>query len=125
MDAHAEDEIGAGPRPQPRLSAAVSGLKATPDAEPVLARRAATAAEVVRHLVVEGDAVAAGCGDLLEVARRVVDHQVAVDAPPAAWIDRRDRAQDDRPDRDRRDEVAVADVEVEDADAGARAATAI
>ena len=36
----------------------------------------------------------------------------------ASWIVRRDRAQHDRPDRHRRDEVAVADVEVEDARTG-------
>ncbi len=66
----------------------------------------------------EGDAVAARLRELLEVVRRVVDHQVAVDASVLRVDHRCDRAQHDRPDRHRRDEMAVADVEVEDADAG-------
>ena len=55
------------------------GVEGEPDREPVLARAAATPAGSSRRLDVEGDAVAARLGDLLEVVRRVVDHQVAVD----------------------------------------------
>ena len=84
----------------------------------MLARLRDHGADVVDDLDVEGDAVAARLRELLEVVRRVVDHQVAVD-PAAVLVDeRRDRAQHDRADRHRRDEVAVADVEVEDAGAG-------
>ena len=73
--------------------------------------------DVVHGLDVEGDAVGARLGELREVVRRVVDHQVAVDAPVLRVDHRRDRAQHDRADRHGRDEMAVADVEVEDADA--------
>src|SRR5262249_4184038 len=46
-------------------------------------------------------------------------HEVAVE-PAAQFVhERRDRLQHDRPDRDRLDEVPVADVEVEDPGAGA------
>ena len=64
----------------------------------------------------EGDAVAAGLLDLLEVVLGVRDHQVAVEDAAGlrgsiGAIARRTTG----PDRDRLDEMAVADVEVEDA----------
>ena len=59
---------------------------------------------------------------LLHAGARIfhVDHQMAVD-PAAEVVDARsDRSQHDRADRHRRDEMPVADVEVEDAGAGLR-----
>ena len=103
-------------------STAVSGLNATPTPRPSSRARAATAGGVVRRLDVEGDAVAARLGELREVMAGVVDHQVAVEHAAGLVDRRRDRAEHDRPDRHRRDEVPVADVEVEDARAGTRAA---
>ena len=50
---------------------------------------------------------------------RVVDHQVAVEHPAGLVNERRDRLEDDGPDRHGLDEVAVADIEVEDATPGA------
>ena len=76
------------------------------------------AADVGDGLVVERDAVAACCRDGLEVLAGILDHQVHVDHAAAAMDHRRDRLQHDRPHRDRLDEVAVADVEVEDAALG-------
>ena len=61
---------------------------------------------------------APGRGELLEVVGGVVDHQVAVEHTAGRVDRRRDRAQHDRADRHRRDEVAVAAVEVEDPAAG-------
>ena len=125
VDRHAEAEIGAlvgglGSHLDRRL-----GTEGDPDLEPVLARAGDHVADVVHSLDVEGDAVAARLGDLLEVVRRVVDHQVAVD-PAAEVVDvRRDRAQHDRADRHRWDEMPVADVEVEDACAGVSARCSI
>ena len=70
-------------------------------------------------LVVHRDAVAAGPLDRGEVLLGRLRHQMAVDVPVARVNDRCDPLEDDRAHRDRLDEVAVADVEVEDA--GARA----
>ena len=75
--------------------------------------------QVVARLVVHGDAIAARLCDRLEVLLRPFGHQVAVDEC-AGVVDRgRDRLEDDRADRHRLDEVPVADVEMEDAHAGA------
>ncbi len=67
--------------------------------------------------MVERDAVAARLGDLRDVALGVRHHQVAVEGGSPLVDERRDRPQDDRPDRHGLDEVAVPDVEMEDADA--------
>ena len=96
-------------------SGSLSGLNATPAWRPYVTGGGDHGRHVVDDLVVEGDAVAAGTGDLREVAQRVVDHQVAVEHPAGHVHERRDRLEHDRPDRHRLDEVAVADVEVEDA----------
>ena len=84
----------------------------------MLARLGDHGADVGDDLDVERDAVAAGFGDLREVVRRVVDHQVAIEAAAERVDVGRERAQHDRADRHGRDEVAVADVEVEDAGPG-------
>ena len=93
----------------------VSGLNATPACSPCARAACDRRGHVVDRLVVERDAVAARLRDRLEVLRRVLDHQVHVHRAAALVDARRDRLQDDRPHRDRLDEVAVTDVEVEDA----------
>ena len=117
MDAHAEHEVGVRRDGGDVLRLAL-GVERDADLEAVLARGGDRRGHVVDDLVVEGDAVAAGAGDLREVAQRVVDHQVAVEHAARLVDERRDRLEHDGPDRDRLDEVAVADVEVEDAAAG-------
>ena len=71
--------------------------------------------EIGTSLVVDGDAVPAGSLDLGEVLLGRLRHEMTVDVTVARVDDRRDPLEDDRADRDRLDEVAVADVEVEDA----------
>ena len=96
------------------------GVERDADLQAVLARGGDRRGHVVDDLVVERDAVAAGARDLREVPQRVVDHQVAVEHAAGVVHERRDRLEHDGPDRDRLDEVPVADVEVEDAAAGAQ-----
>ena len=103
------------PRPRAAASRLVAGLNATPDLEPVRACGAATPRRVVRRLEVEGDPVGAGLGELGKVVGRVARPSGGSRPRRPRVDDRRDRPQHDRPDRHRRDEVAVADVEVEDA----------
>ncbi len=62
----------------------------------------------------ERDVVGACLPEHLEVVLGVVHHQVDVQDPALLAEDRRDRLRDDRPDRDRLDEVPVADIELED-----------
>src|SRR5262249_38594929 len=81
--------------------------------EPERARGRDRTRRVVDDLDVEGDAVAAGLRDRLEVPFRLRDHEVAVESSAPPPDERRDRREDDRPDRDLRDEVPVTDVEVE------------
>ena len=118
IDRHAEAEVRALVRSLGCDLDLRSRVEGDPDPEAVLAGLSDHGRDVVHGLDVEGDAVAARLRELLEVVRRVVDHQVAVDASALRVDHRCDRAQHDRPDRHGRDEVAVADVEVEDADAG-------
>ena len=107
----------ARPRPPPRPR--VSGLKATPTPSPCsrasLDRAAPGRRSTSTWKVTLSPPASAICG---KCRAGVVDHQMAVDHAAAAWIDRRDRLEHDRPDRDRLDEVPVADVEVEDPHAG-------
>src|SRR4029450_10559430 len=65
-----------------------------------------------------GDAVAARLGDRTKVLLRAHDHQMDVEDTASLVDDRRDRLPHDRPDRDRLDELPVADVELEDPRAG-------
>ena len=91
--------------------------------EAVLARAAATAAGGRRTTSKWTVTLSrAGLRERLEVLRRLVDHQVAVEHAARLVHERRDRLEHDRPDRHRLDEVPVADVEVEDRGARARAA---
>ena len=82
--------------------------------EPELTRLRDHAREVGAGLVVHRDAVPAGLRDRLEMLPGRLDHQVAVEDAAALVDERRDRLEDDRADRDRLDEVPVADVELED-----------
>ena len=98
-------------------STSVSGLKAMPTPRP-RSRACAAARRVVDGLHVERDAVAAGRPDALEVLFGPRDHEVAVEHSSPLVHEGGDRAQHDRADGDLADEVAVADVEVEDAGSG-------
>src|SRR5579862_3320329 len=118
MDAHAQDEVRVA-RDARHVLGLRLGIERDTDAEPVLARRRDRPRDVVDGLVVEGDAVAARLRDLREVMHGVVHHQVAVDDAVETVHDRGNRLEHDRPHGDRLDEVAVAHVEVEDADARA------
>ena len=61
----------------------------------------------------EGDAVGAGLGELLDLVLRALDHQVDVERAAPVMDLVRDRCRDQRPDRDRRDEVTVHHVDVD------------
>src|SRR5829696_1389368 len=113
IDRHAEADVGALIRRLGGDFHGGAGVEGDPHLEPVLPRPRHHVTHVLHRLDVEGDAVPTRLGDLLEVMRRVVDHQMAVD-PAAELVDlRRDRAEHDRANRHRRDEVPVPDVEVE------------
>ncbi len=88
------------------------------DGEPVRPRAIGQRARIGGRLDVEGHRVGAGRRELLEVVRRVVDHQVAVEHPAGIVDAGRDRPNDDRADRHRWHEMAVTAVEVENAAAG-------
>ena len=83
-----------------------------------LADRAEGAVSVGVGLEVEGDAVGARPGELGDLIGGALDHQVDVERA-AGLVDLvGDRARDQRPDGDRRDEVAVHDVDVDQPRAG-------
>src|SRR5262249_12112581 len=82
------------------------------------ARRLNRVVEIVTGLDVHGNAVAAGCRNRFEVLLGRLSHQVDVDYAVHAVDLLGDRREHDRADRDRLDEVPVADVEMEDAHAG-------
>ena len=88
------------------------------DREPLRPRCLDDGGQVLTGLEMNGDAVGPGLGERLEVAFGLEDHQVAIDRTAGFVDQRRNRLEDDRAGRDRRHEVAVADVEVEDTDAG-------
>ena len=117
LDAHAEHEVDVVRvgRVDGRRDLGL-GLEREPDLEPLLLARAVDDPRELRAgLEVHRDAVRAGLRELGEVVLWRQGHQVHVD-DAARVVDRgRDVLQHDRPDRDRRDEPAVADVVVEDA----------
>ena len=88
------------------------------DGEPVRPRAIGQGTWIGGRLDVEGHRVGAGRRELLEVVRRVVDHQMAVEHPAGIVDAGRDRPHDDRADRHRWHEMAVTAVEVENAAAG-------
>ncbi len=69
---------------------------------------------VRRRLHVDGDVVRAGFGEVGDLALRALDHQVHVDERSGDVDLVGERLDDDRTHRDRRDEVAVHDVDVDD-----------
>ena len=85
-----------------------------------LARSQHDVPQVRAYLEVNGDAVRPCLLELLELPLGREHHQVAVEHPTGVMHERGDRLEHDRAHRDRRDEVAVADVEVEDAGLGAQ-----
>ena len=99
-------------------STAVSGLNASPTPSPAPAREldeAAGSSVTSWWKVTLSPPASAICGMCRSGLSTIRWQSIAA----AALVDRlRDRPEDDRPDRDRLDEVPVADVEVEDPDAG-------
>ena len=94
------------------------GRRARADDEPGLAAgladRRQRVVDVRRRLGVDRDPVGAGLGELGDVALRALDHEVHVEV---GLVGQRlaQRGDDHRAERDRRDEVAVHDVAVDDA----------
>ena len=74
--------------------------------------------DVRRRLELDRDRVGARLDELLDLALGPLDHQVAVEQAAGVVHLVADRLDDHRPDRDRRDEVAVHDVDVDRARAG-------
>ena len=121
MDAHAEGDVDR------RLACRVRRLvhvrlriERHPDLQSVLPRQGDDIRQVRTRLEVDGDAVGAGLGELRDMPLRPLDHQVDIEYAALAVDERRDPLEHDRADRHRRDEVTVADVEVEDAALGAQ-----
>ena len=114
-DAHAQHEVSTcGLSECRRAGRRRPRAERDPHREPELASYRGHPGRVIRCLDVKGHRVRTRLRELREVVDGVVDHQMAVD-DPSGGVDRRgDRAEDDRPDRDRRDEMPVAAVEVED-----------
>ena len=119
MDAHAEDEVEAVGRRHDLLDARL-GIERQADLEAMLAGLRGQRRRIVDGLEVERDAVASGLLDQPKMMLGLVDHQVAVEHALLPVDERRDRLEHDGADRDRLDEVPVADVEVEDARPGAQ-----
>ena len=114
MDPHAKHEVGIAAHRGDGFRLALRA-EGDPGLQPVFARCADRAGDVAHRLVVERDAVTARGRDWLEVLGGALDHQMHVDHTAVPVDQRRDRREDDRAHRDRLDEVAVADVEMEDA----------
>ena len=115
-DRHAEDEIRvSGLRRARGVLDGRAGVERHAHAEPVLARQRGDRCRVVGGLDVERHRVGARLRELREVVSGVGHHQVTVENTTGLVDQRRDRAQHDRADRHRRDEVTVARIEVEDA----------
>ena len=117
MDAHAESEVQAGRGGSRPLDLRI-GVEGDADAEAQLTRVRSGLCRIVDRLDVERHAVAAGRPNALEVPLGLGDHEMAVEHSSPLVDKLSDRAQHDRADRDLADEVAVADVEMEDAGAG-------
>ena len=98
MDAHAENEVHA--RRERRLCSCFGrglGIEGQTDLEPLLACEGDDASQVRAGLVVDGHAVGARLAELLEMALRRLDHQMAVEHAAPRVDDRRDRLEHDRP----------------------------
>ena len=75
---------------------------------------AESAVRVGIGLQVDRDAVGAGVGECLHLLGGTLDHEMHVQDSPCGVHVVGDRRGDERADRDRRDEVAVHDVDVDD-----------
>ena len=117
VDAHAKSNVHIGRTGSRPLDLRL-GVEGDADAEAQLTCVRDGSRRVVDRLDMERHAVAAGLTNALEVPFRLGDHEVAVEHSSLLVYEPGDRAQHDRPDGDLADEVAVADVEVEDAGAG-------
>jgi hypothetical protein len=113
-------EVDSTSRRRRRLLDARLRVEDEPDLEALVTGEPHDGRKVVAHLEVDADAVGAGLAELRDMALRRFHHQVAVEPRPRVVDERSDRLEDDRAHRDRRDEMAVADVEVEDAGPGAK-----
>ena len=74
--------------------------------------------QVRRRLDLDEDAVGAGVGELVDLALGALDHEVDLEDRARVVDLVAQGLDDDRPHRDRRDEVAVHDVDVDDLGAG-------
>ena len=110
--------MSATPRSSATASAGVLGVDRDAGQAAELADRGQGAVGVRGRLEVEGDRVGAGLGEGLDLALRLLDHQVDVERAAGVVDLVGDRGGDQRPDRDRRDEMAVHHVEVDHPGAG-------
>ena len=117
VDTHAEDEVDKLTRDRDDVVRLGFRVERNACAEAELARLTDHAWQVVAGLEVHGDAVAARLGNLPKVLGRL-DHQVAVERPHRTGGRSANRLEDDRPDRDRLDEMSVTHVELEDPRSG-------
>ena len=96
-------------------SSGVAGLIAAPAAQPASRIACERVVQVRRRLGVDGDRVGAGARELGDLALGPLDHQVHVEHAAGRVDLLGERGDDQRPDRDRRDEVAVHHVDVDHA----------
>ena len=88
----------AAARESDRVGGRRLGIERDADREAMRARSGGYAGWIVGRLDVERDRVATGVRDLLEMMRRIVDHQVAVE-DPARVVHRPGRSSEARPGR--------------------------
>src|SRR5215218_10391184 len=117
VDGHAEKDVGVvDGLADGRYRCA--GIDRQPRHAAELADRVERAVDVRRGLGVEGDVVRTGLGELLDVIAGPLDHQVDVDGAARVVDQVGDRSRHQWADRDRRDEVAIHHVDVDDPRAG-------
>ena len=93
----------------------MAGLSETPASDAGLADLREDAVQVHARLLVHDDHVRADGGELGHVELRVLDHEVDVEERAGAVHERLQRLDHQRADGDVGDEVAVHDVDVDDA----------
>ena len=113
VDSHAQDEVHARRLRRDVLGIGL-GIERDSNTQAELACVRDQRRRVVDDLVMEGDVVRPCFLEGLEVVLGVVHHEMDVEDAAALAKERRDRLGHDRADRDRLDEVPVADVELED-----------
>jgi hypothetical protein len=117
VDGHAEDQVGGAVQLADGLGGG-AGVDGHPGEAAGVADRAQRPVDVGVGLQVRGDAVGAGAGELLHVLRGAVDHQVDVDGAAGVVHLVGDRCGGERAHGDRRDEVPVHDIDMDDPGAG-------